>query len=567
MVMLVNNFLVVVTAAVSLLSFMMFWWMYLLKSVKDGILLVLEWEFSDKMVMEFSFPLILDIVSCMFMITVLFISGSVMFFTGFYMSHEKFMARFVILVLLFVVSMVLLVLFPSYLSLMLGWDGLGVVSFLLVVYYMNDDSLSAGMITAISNRVGDVFFIMVIAMMSCMMSFLVMSKMFLYFGLMGLLVLFGSMTKSAQIPFSAWLPEAMAAPTPVSTLVHSSTLVTAGVYVLVRFNVLLGEMSFYVLLFLSMMTIIMAGSSAVLEVDMKKVVALSTLSQVGMMMFSISIGAVKVAFFHLVVHAFFKALMFMCVGGVIFYSGGIQDARFLSGLWVKMPLTCVLLLFTNLSLMGFPFMSGFYSKELILGIFLLGDYCLIGFLLLFISLVLTICYSIRMMVLMMKYEEVSAFEHYSVNNIFYFIALVLMMHGAVSVGLVIQLLSKSLVFSVVIVPKVLYGCLVFTLLWFLNFMMLIGVSKSTVIKDLMKSMVSGMWFLKPLSGNLISSNVLVKLSTFVSLVEMGWVRGYIWSGGLKEMMFNKSKDLRKLNFNLIGLVSFFCVFMCIVVLL
>nr|YP_009498481.1 NADH dehydrogenase subunit 5 [Dosinia japonica]AWK60553.1 NADH dehydrogenase subunit 5 [Dosinia japonica] len=486
----VSNFLVVVTAAGFLLFFFLFWLGFLLKSVKDGVLLVLEWEFSDKMIMELSFPLILDVVSCMFMITVLFISGSVMFFTGFYMSHEKFMARFVILVVLFVVSMVLLILFPSYLSLMLGWDGLGVVSFLLVVYYMNNDSLSAGMITAISNRIGDVFFIMVIAMMGCMMSFLVMSKTFLFLSLMSLLVLFGSMTKSAQIPFSAWLPEAMAAPTPVSTLVHSSTLVTAGVYVLVRFNMLLSETSFYILLFLSMMTIIMAGSSAVLEIDMKKVVALSTLSQVGMMMFSISVGAVKVAFFHLVVHAFFKALMFMCVGGVIFYSGGIQDARFLSGLWVKMPLTCVLLLFTNLSLMGFPFMSGFYSKELILGVFLLGDCCLVSFFMVFLSLVLTVSYSVRMMVLMMKYEEVSAFEHYSANNIFYFVALALMMNGAISMGLLIQLLSKELVFSVVIVPSVFYGCLVYTLLWFLNLLILVGLSKMMIFKDLAKSMIS-----------------------------------------------------------------------------
>jgi len=300
--------------------------------VGNGVSLILEWRFSENFLVELSCPLVLDLVSCLFSIAVLFISGSVIIFSGFYMSHERFLCRFVLVVLLFVLSILFLILFPNFLFMIVGWDGLGVVSFLLVVYYINNDSLSAGMITAIRNRVGDVLFIIILGMMCCFISFRFSREYLIGFSRVRILVLFGSITKRAQIPFSAWLPEAIAAPTPVSTLVHSSTLVTAGVYVLVRFSDLLREISYYLLILLSIMTVIMSGRGGIVEVDIKKVVALSTLSQVGIIIFAIRLGAITIAFFHLLVHAFFKALIFMCVGGVIFYSGGVQDARCLRGL-------------------------------------------------------------------------------------------------------------------------------------------------------------------------------------------------------------------------------------------
>ena len=198
------------------------------------------------------------------------------------------------------------------------------------MYYINRGSLSAGIITAIRNRIGDVCFILAIGLFSSFLSYRLSGGDVFELIILGVLIILGRITKRAQVPFSAWLPEAIAAPTPVSTLVHSSTLVTAGVYVLIRFRDYLGEAEKSILIILSMMTILLAGRSGVFEVDIKKVVALSTLSQVGIMMFTISIGANVVAFFHLLVHAFFKAGIFICVGGVIFYRG-YQDARFLGG--------------------------------------------------------------------------------------------------------------------------------------------------------------------------------------------------------------------------------------------
>lgn len=258
------------------------------------------------------------------------------------------------------------------------------------------------MITALSNRVGDIFFVLGIACIRFSISYGVvdifyLKSLFSYTPvlILGVLIILGRITKRAVIPFSAWLPEAMAAPTPVSSLVHSSTLVTAGVYVLIRFGAVCGAFCRYFLMAFSLITVVMAGIRAVSLVDAKKVVALSTLRQVRLIMLAIRVGAVGVAFFHLLVHAFFKALIFLCLGRVIFYSGGVQDVRFLGSLILKIPLVFVLLLISNLALVGFPFLSGYYSKELIVGSCLVGYSSAFRFFLVYLVLVLTFAYSGR----------------------------------------------------------------------------------------------------------------------------------------------------------------------------
>lgn len=166
-----RNYYIVMSSAFALYRLFLLSLILVLKSRGGGILLVIEWEFREKVIMELSVPMVLDLVSCLFIITVFFISGSVMLFRGFYISHENFLSRFVNLVLLFVLSIVILILFPNFIFIMVGWDGLGVVSFLLVIYYINRDSLSAGMITALRNRIGDVFFILIIGLMGCVLNF------------------------------------------------------------------------------------------------------------------------------------------------------------------------------------------------------------------------------------------------------------------------------------------------------------------------------------------------------------------------------------------------------------
>nr|ALO76183.1 NADH deshydrogenase subunit 5 [Mylabris sp. MYL01] len=345
--------------------------------------------------------ILIDWMSMLFMSFVLFISSAVILYSKEYMAGDLNMDRFILLVVMFVFSMLLLIISPNLISILLGWDGLGLVSYCLVIYYQNVKSLNAGMITALTNRIGDVALLMAIAWMMNYGSwnyifYLEEMKTDCYMILITGLVILAAMTKSAQIPFSSWLPAAMAAPTPVSSLVHSSTLVTAGVYLLIRFNYSMTDEMLCFLLFISSMTMFMSGLGANLEFDLKKIIALSTLSQLGLMMMVLSLGEYKLAFFHLLTHALFKALLFMCAGNVIHSMMNCQDIRFMGGLIQSLPLTCVYMNICNLSLCGIPFLSGFYSKDLVAE-FMSMDYLNVYiYLIFYISVGLTVSYSFRL---------------------------------------------------------------------------------------------------------------------------------------------------------------------------
>nr|QGQ61714.1 NADH dehydrogenase subunit 5 [Carabus smaragdinus] len=378
----------------------------------------IEWELlslnSNSIVMSILF----DWMSLMFMSFVLFISSMVIFYSNQYMEGDLNINRFILLVLMFVFSMMLLIISPNLISILLGWDGLGLVSYCLVIYYQNVKSYNAGMITALMNRIGDVMLLIAISWMlnygswNYIFYMDYMSKDY-YMQIIGVLVMIAAMTKSAQIPFSSWLPAAMAAPTPVSALVHSSTLVTAGVYLLIRFNMILNENLCLFLLLISSLTMFMAGLGANFEFDLKKIIALSTLSQLGLMMSILSMGNYKLAFFHLLTHALFKALLFMCAGAIIHNLKDTQDIRFMGNLMVHMPLTCICMNISNLALCGMPFLAGFYSKDLILEVVSMDFINIFIFLLFFISTGLTVCYSFRLC----YYTITGDFNFYSLHSL------------------------------------------------------------------------------------------------------------------------------------------------------
>nr|YP_009681483.1 NADH dehydrogenase subunit 5 [Crenomytilus grayanus]QDO71866.1 NADH dehydrogenase subunit 5 [Crenomytilus grayanus] len=353
----------------------------------------------DSHCLPFSFSILLDSVSMIFIGTVLVISGSVATYCKWYMSSEVYYNRFMGLVWLFVLSMIFMILIPNLVMLLIGWDGLGLTSFLLVAYYQNNKSLSAAMLTALTNRVGDVFVLVSVSILLNEGSWLIYDyhPVCMWAGLGGVVVLAG-MTKSAQMPFCAWLPAAMAAPTPVSSLVHSSTLVTAGVYLVLRsfYVIKMDNFVMQMLMVFSLFTLVLAGSSAVFAFDLKKVIALSTLSQLSLMMFSISIMLPFVAFFHLVTHAVFKALLFLGAGGVIHSNQSTQDIRSLSSLWQSLPVSMSAMSVAIVSLSGAPFMSGFYSKDLIIELSMMGDSITYGcYVLELLGLVFTSFYSAR----------------------------------------------------------------------------------------------------------------------------------------------------------------------------
>nr|AYW52382.1 NADH dehydrogenase subunit 5 [Staphylininae sp. 1 ACP-2013] len=362
--------------------------------------------------------ILLDWMSLLFMSFVLFISSMVIFYSENYMEGDLNINRFIMLVSMFVLSMMLLIISPNLISILLGWDGLGLVSYCLVIYYQNVKSYNAGMITALTNRIGDVALLMAIAWMMNYGSwnyiyYLDFMKSDLCMQLISYLVVLAAMTKSAQIPFSSWLPAAMAAPTPVSSLVHSSTLVTAGVYLLIRFNLALTENLMMFLLFIGSMTMFMAGLGANFEFDLKKIIALSTLSQLGLMMSILALGEMNLALFHLLTHALFKATLFMCAGCIIHNLNDCQDIRFMGSLVIHMPLTCCFFNISNLSLCGIPFLSGFYSKDLILEVLSMNYLNLYIYLIFFISTGLTVAYTFRLM----YYTLVGDFNYLALNCI------------------------------------------------------------------------------------------------------------------------------------------------------
>nr|YP_010321838.1 NADH dehydrogenase subunit 5 [Parasitus fimetorum]UKO33176.1 NADH dehydrogenase subunit 5 [Parasitus fimetorum] len=343
---------------------------------------------------------LLDWVSCLFISAVLFISSMVVFYSDSYMEGDTGKNKFVYLVLLFVASMVLMILSPNMVMILLGWDGLGLVSYCLVIYYQNESSNSAGMITVLTNRIGDVGMLLSVIFMLNFGSFsfieFSLSNDMMYY--VGCFMMMGAVTKSAQMPFSAWLPAAMAAPTPVSALVHSSTLVTAGVYLIIRLSGFYsnGNLS-YILMFMSIMTMFMSGLGANLETDLKKIIALSTLSQLGVMMMILSVGYYNLAFFHLITHALFKAMLFLCAGVVIHGVGGSQDIRSMGLMWKLSPLISGMMTLASLSLAGFPFLSGFYSKDMILEIMYMMNNNYIMLLMIMLATMFTVTYSLRLM--------------------------------------------------------------------------------------------------------------------------------------------------------------------------
>nr|YP_009935564.1 NADH dehydrogenase subunit 5 [Omosita colon]QNS37169.1 NADH dehydrogenase subunit 5 [Omosita colon]QVG61293.1 NADH dehydrogenase subunit 5 [Omosita colon] len=345
--------------------------------------------------------ILFDWMSLLFMSFVLFISSMVIFYSEEYMLGDLYLNRFIMLVIMFVMSMMFLIISPNLISILLGWDGLGLVSYCLVIYYQNEKSYNAGMLTALTNRIGDVMLLMSIAWMLNFGSWNYIYYLDFYkndyiMQLISYMVIIAAMTKSAQIPFSSWLPAAMAAPTPVSSLVHSSTLVTAGVYLLIRFNFSFSENMMYLLLFFSSLTMFMSGLGANFEFDLKKIIALSTLSQLGLMMSILSLGEYNLAFFHLLTHALFKALLFMCAGNIIHNMNNNQDIRYMGGLINHMPLTCTFLNICNFSLCGLPFLSGFYSKDLIVEVMSMQYLNMFIYIIFYISIGLTVCYSFRL---------------------------------------------------------------------------------------------------------------------------------------------------------------------------
>lgn len=375
---------------------------------------IMEWIIFRINSLNIEFLVYVDWISIIFIRIIFLISSLIIIYTYIYMEVEIYFMRFIFLVILFIISIILMIIRPNGLRILFGWDGLGLISYLLVVYYQNFRSFNSGIVTILCNRIGDIGILIFIRLLIIRggWNFWIVKK---DGGILILIILIlAGITKRAQVPFSIWLPLAIAAPTPVSALVHSSTLVTAGVYLLIRFNELLSIIrELNILYFFSILTIFISRFIANFENDLKKIIALSTLSQLGLIIIILSLGFKNIAFYHLLTHAIFKSILFMCAGVLIHSIINNQDIRICGNLKDMVPFIIIRFYIGRLALCGIPFIAGFYSKDIIIELILINKANIFIFLIILLSLIFTVSYTVRLI----YYLFFNNIKFYRYNNI------------------------------------------------------------------------------------------------------------------------------------------------------
>ena len=329
----------------------------------------------------------IDSLSAVMLVVVTLVSSLVHIYSIGYMSHDPHKPRFMAYLSLFTFAMLMLVTSDNFIQLFFGWEGVGLCSYFLIGFWFKKDTANAAAIKAfVVNRVGDFGFALGIFLIFYLFGTVNYSEVFekiptiidknlVFLGievnsidLICLLLFIGAMGKSAQIFLHTWLPDAMEGPTPVSALIHAATMVTAGVFLVVRCSPIYeySELALNVITIVGMSTAFFAATIALVQTDIKKIIAYSTCSQLGYMFFAAGVGAYNVAMFHLFTHAFFKALLFLGSGSVIHAFKDEQNINNMGGVWKKLPYTYALMIIGTLALTGFPFLSGFYSKDAII---------------------------------------------------------------------------------------------------------------------------------------------------------------------------------------------------------
>ncbi len=350
-----------------------------------GNYIIYEWITSGNFIVNWSINI--DPLSSIMLVVVSSVSALVHIYSIGYMEHDPDKPRFMSYLSLFTFAMLVLVVSDNFLQLFFGWEGVGLCSYLLIGFWYKKNSANKAAIKAfIVNRVGDFGFAIGIFLIFMYFGTVNYDEVFnlipefskreinfigLNFNLITLICLFlfiGAMGKSAQFFLHTWLPDAMEGPTPVSALIHAATMVTAGVFLVVRCSPIFeySEVALNFVAIIGMITAFFAASVALVQNDIKRIIAYSTCSQLGYMFFAAGIGAYHVAIFHLFTHAFFKALLFLGSGSVIHSLKEEQDIRNMGGIWKQMPFTWIAMIIGTLALTGFPFLSGYYSKDAII---------------------------------------------------------------------------------------------------------------------------------------------------------------------------------------------------------
>jgi len=369
----------IIGSGVILFSFLLSVWIFF--QVKEGNSGVVEYfNFISAGSLKIPFSFQIDALSCLFLLIITGVGFLIHVYSASYMNHEskEHFARYFSYLNLFVFSMLLLVMGGNFVILFIGWEGVGLCSYLLIGYWFKNTEYNyAARKAFVMNRIGDLAFLIAIFMIIAKVGSVNFGDVFSTEGLeklapsatiITLLLFVGATGKSAQIPLFTWLPDAMAGPTPVSALIHAATMVTAGIYMIARSNLLysLSEVTQNVVAYIGLATALLAATIALKQNDIKKVLAYSTVSQLGYMFLALGVGAYTAAVFHVMTHAFFKALLFLGSGSVIHAMSGEQDIRNMGGLSKKLKVTFFTFLIGCLAITGIPPFSGFFSKDAIL---------------------------------------------------------------------------------------------------------------------------------------------------------------------------------------------------------
>lgn len=507
-----------------------------------------------------SVPIIFDKIRIIFRTVVIIISIRVIFFRTSYITRDKDLNYFIIIVILFVTSMNILIFFPNTITLLLGWDGLGLTSYLLVIYYKNDKSLAAGILTALTNRIGDALLILAI-------SWILMSGNWISFSLYNiiyltpLIIILAATTKRAQIPFRAWLPAAIAAPTPVSALVHSSTLVTAGIYLIIRFFSTLNsfEIIKFLCFYLGTITCFIARSAAIFENDLKKIIALSTLRQLGIIIVALGLEQPTIRFFHLITHALFKALLFICAGTIIHIENNNQDIRIIGRLANFSIINIVFFNVANLSLCGIPFLAGFYSKDTILETFFITQLPISTRFLLISCICLTAAYSIRLRILTL-WSTPKRVNFQPFCRKFTYISYIILIFGAICGGAYINWIIHPLITTpnIPIILKI----IAITLITILSLTIYITIN----LRFKIRHFTASMWFLTYISSNPINYNT-INLSKIIIYNETTWIEKLSGKGVKTSITQITVKANTVRDISLSELISFFFFALFIIIIL